>query len=120
MAPEKDSFRGQASEPVSISRGKEAHDAAFEAAVEQWAWRRMRTIRAFYLHLTAYSMINIVLLIVDYLTPGGLFFFFPLLIWGLVVALHAAHTYERLPWFTRDWESRKVQELVEERRAQRR
>lgn len=114
------SFQGKGSEPVSVLHGRDAHEVAFEAEVEKWAWRRMRSLRTFYAHLTVFAIINICVLVYDFVTPGRLFFFFPLLTWGLVLALHAAHTYERLPWFTRDWEKRKVQELIEERRAQRR
>jgi hypothetical protein len=110
--------RGAASEPVKLHPGVEVREAAREAEIEQWAWRRVRALRAFYTHLSIYTGINFILLLIDLFTPGGPWFFSPLLGWGLGVGMHAAQTYERLPWFTRDWEQRKVQELIELGRKQ--
>src|SRR5258708_6328706 len=47
-------MRGQGSEPVELRPGIGARDAAHSAEVEQWAWRRGRSLRGFYTHLPAY------------------------------------------------------------------
>ncbi len=91
-------MRGQGSEPVELRPGIGARDAAHFAEVEQWAWRRVRSLRGFYSHLTAYVIINFVLFLIDSTTPGPAWF------------------YEMLPWTTHDWEQRKVRELIESRR----
>ncbi len=83
--------------------------------IEQWAWRRVQALRAFYSHLCVYTIVNFLLLIVDLATPGDPWFFYPLLGWGLGLGMHAAQAFDRLPWFTRDWEQSKVQELIEMR-----
>ena len=79
------------------------------------AWRRVQALRAFYSHLCVYTIVNFLLLIVDLATPGDPWFFYPLLGWGLGLGMHAAQAFDRLPWFTRDWEQSKVQELIEMR-----
>ncbi len=116
MTVERRPARGAASEPVDLRPGIAAREAAEEARVERWAWRRVRAFKAFYTHLTVYSIMSFVMLVVDLIDPGGPWFFYPFLGWGLAVGMHALQTYERLPWFTRDWEQRKVQDLIDEAR----
>jgi hypothetical protein len=112
--------RGTGSEPVELLPGAGVRQAAREAEIEQWAWRRVKSLRFFYTHLTIYVILNFVILLIDISTPGDPWFYQVLLGWGLFVGLHAAHTYELLPWSSRDWEQRKVQELIEEQRERRR
>ena len=109
-------MRGAASEPVPLHAGIAVREAAHAAEVEQWAWRRIRSLRLFYNHLTIFVVVNFILLLIDVSTPGAPWFYQVLLGWGMFVGLHAAHTYELLPWTNRDWEQRKVKELIEERR----
>ncbi len=109
-------MRGQDSEPIPLSAGIAVREAARAAETEQWAWRRIKKLRLFYNHLTIFTIVNFILLLVDVSTPGAPWFYQVLLGWGLFVGLHAAHTYELLPWTNRDWEQRKVAELIEERR----
>jgi len=109
-------MRGQGSEPIKLSAGIAVREAARAAEAEQWAWRRIKSLRLFYNHLTIFVIVNFILLLVDVSTPGSPWFYQVLLGWGMFVGLHAAHTYELLPWTTRDWEQRKVRDLIEERR----
>ena len=113
---ERRQIRGEASEPESLHPGVAVREAARQQEFERWARGRVRALRNFYSHLSLFSVINLILLAVDLSTPGGPWFFYPLLGWGLVLGLHAAQTYQRLPWFTRDWEQRKFNELVEQER----
>lgn len=112
MTERKRSARGAASEPVELNPGASVRAAAKDVEAEQWAWRRVKALRAFYTHLTIYALVNFLLMLIDIATPGATWFFWPLLGWGLGLAMHAAQTFERLPWFTRDWEQRKVRELL--------
>lgn len=111
--------KGGGSEPIELHAGAGVREAAREIELEQWAWRRVKSLRIFYMHLTFYVFINLVLLLIDQSTPGDPWFYKVLLGWGLVIGLHAAYTYELLPWSTRDWEQRKVRELMEARRHRR-
>jgi len=108
--------RGTGSEPIEIAPGIGAREAAREAELEQWAWRRVKSLRLFYTHLSLFAIVNILLLLIDVSTPGDPWFYQVLLGWGLFVGLHAAYAYEMLPWTSRDWEQRKVQELMEQQR----
>ncbi len=113
MTEERRPAPGAASEPVKLHPGIAAREAAEQAEIERWAWRRVRALRVFYTHLTIFAIVSLAMLVVDLSTSGGPWFFYPFLGWGLVVGLHAVQTYERLPWFTRDWEQRKFQELID-------
>ena len=108
-------MRGQASEPVELRPGASAREAGRAAEVERWAWSRVRSLGRFYTHLSLFLIGNFALIMVDLSTPGETWFFIPLLAWGLVVGLHAAQAYEMLPWFSQDWEQRKVREFMEQK-----
>jgi 2TM domain len=104
--------RGQSSEPVELRPGVNVREQARIAEIEQWAWRRVRAMRAFYTHLTIFVGINLILFLVDTATAGPAWFYVPLLAWGLILALHGLHAYDLLPWTTQGWEQRKVRQLV--------
>jgi 2TM domain len=104
--------RGQGSEPVELRPGAFVREQARLAEIEQWAWRRVRAMRAFYTHLTIFVGINFILFLVDSATAGPAWFFVPMLGWGLLLALHGLHAYDLLPWTTQGWEQRKVRELI--------
>lgn len=108
--------RGGASEPVELRAGAGVREAAREVELEQWAWRKVQGLRLLYTHLTVFVFVNLVLLLIDASTPGDPWFYKILLGWGLLVGLHAAYTYELLPWATQNWEQRKARELMEQRR----
>ena len=63
-------MRGRDSEPVELRPGVSAREAARAAELEQWAWRRVRSLKAFYSHLTAYILVNFVLFLIDQTTAG--------------------------------------------------
>jgi len=108
--------KGGASEPVELRAGVGVREAAREVELEQWAWRKVKSLRLLYTHLSIFVFGNVALLLVDVSTPGEVWFYKVLIGWGLIVGLHAAYTYELLPWSTRDWEQRKVRELMDEQR----
>lgn len=109
-------MRGRDSEPVELRPGTGVREAAKQAELEQWAWRRVRALRLFYTHLTIYVLVNFILFMINSTTPGPMWFYAPLVGWGLLLGLHALHAYEMLPWTTHDWEQRKVRELMEKQR----
>jgi hypothetical protein len=104
--------RGQSSEPVELRPGTNVREQARVAEIERWAWRRVRSMRAFFTHLTIFVGINFILFLVDSATPGHAWFYIPLMSWGLLLALHGLHAYDLLPWTTQGWEQRKVRELI--------
>jgi hypothetical protein len=46
--------------------------------------------RGLYAHAIVYAIVNAVLFTIDYLTPGGPWFYWPLIGWGVGLAINAA------------------------------
>jgi len=109
------SMRGQGSEAVTVLPGPGAREAARLVELEQWAWRRVRSLRVFYNHATLYVVTNFVILLIDLSTRGSPWFYNVLLGWGLFLGLHALYAYELVPWSTLNWEQRAVRKLIEQR-----
>lgn len=75
------------------------------------ARRHVRALRGLYVHATVFALVNALLLAVDLLTPGGPWFFWPLLGWGVGLVTHALAVGGPRPWDAA-WEDRKVRELT--------
>jgi len=77
------------------------------------ATRRVQQLKGFYGHLAVYVIVNVFLLVINLLiSPHSLWFYWPLLGWGIGIALHAAVVLSNGTW-GRDWEARKVKELMD-------
>lgn len=82
------------------------------------ARKRAKELREFYGHLTTYLVVCTMLVVIDLVSTGaaaetilGLrWAFWPILGWGVFVAIHAANTFFG---FSGRWEDRKVDELYE-------
>ena len=78
------------------------------------AQKRVEDLKGFYGNLTSYVIVNTGLLILNLVTsPQHLWFYYPLLGWGIGVALHAMKVFNYMPILNRDWEERKIKELME-------
>ena len=81
----------------------------------QSAKKRVEALRRFYVHLTAYVLVNLLLCTINLLTsPDSLWFYWPLLGWGIAVALHALLVFGAGRRFGADWEEKKIEELMEQ------
>lgn len=79
------------------------------------ARRRARQLREFYTHLTVYIIVIFGLAILNLLvSPGDIWFIWPLFGWGIGVAAHAVHVYGPGKWLGADWEERTIWRLMEE------
>ena len=77
------------------------------------AKERVEKIKSFYSHLFVYIIVNLVLFIINMLTaPDALWFYWPLLGWGIGLLIHAFSVFgtKRI---LKDWEERKIIELME-------
>ena len=80
----------------------------------QKAKERVEMIKGFYIHLTVYVVVNILLFSINMLTsPGYLWFFWPLMGWGIAVVLHSLAVFSPNLGLGADWEQRKIKELME-------
>jgi hypothetical protein len=77
------------------------------------AQRRVKKLKKFYGNLIAYVLVNTMLIIINLLTsPGHLWFYWPLLGWGLGLAFQAFATFTQFSPLTEEWEERKIQEYM--------
>jgi len=67
-----------------------AEEARIRQAKAEIVTRRRQLKRQFIANLVAFVVVNAALFIVDRLTTGGTWFYWPLLVWGVAVAVHAA------------------------------
>lgn len=80
----------------------------------QKAKERVEAIRDFYIHLIAYVVVNLILFSINMIvSPDSLWFFWPLVGWGIGFAIHALSVFGFGPRFGADWEERKIRELME-------
>lgn len=78
------------------------------------AKKKVENIKGFYGNLAAFIVVNTVLLIVNLVTsPDHLWFYWPLMWWGLGVLFHGLKVFEVLPTLGKDWEERKIKEIMD-------
>jgi len=81
---------------------------------EERALYHVRRLRGFYHHVFFFVLINAGLAAINLLSrPEVLWFQWPLLGWGIGLALHGLSMLRRRPWLGADWEARKVREYLE-------
>lgn len=78
------------------------------------AKKKVENIKGFYVNLTSYIGVNIVLIFINlYTTPKHLWFYWPLMWWGIGVLFHGLKVFEVFPVFGKGWEERKIREIME-------
>ena len=77
------------------------------------AKKRVANLKSFYIHLTVYFLVNLMLFLVNIITDtSDLWFLYPLGGWGIGVAIHGLTTIS-LGNFGAEWEERKIKEYME-------
>ena len=89
-----------------------------EDEIARRAHRRLARLKAFYGHLTVYVAVNIMLHAINLLGSGRRYWaIWPLLGWGIAIALQAAATFDwPMRLLSPDWEERKLREYAEAER----
>ncbi len=78
------------------------------------ARKRVEEIKGFYGNLIAYVVVNIGLMVLNLLTyPGYLWFFWPMLGWGIGVLFHGMKVFNYMPFFGNEWEEKKIKEFMD-------
>src|SRR5215510_357656 len=81
------------------------------------ARRRVRQIRAFDLHCAIFAAVNIVLHIINFVTAPKVYWaFWPLLGWGIGLLAHGLASYRGMAFISKQWEERKIRELMDKDR----
>jgi hypothetical protein len=79
------------------------------------AKEKVEEIKAFYSHLVVYVVVNIGLFIINYVTsPGTFWFYWPLIGWGIGLAVHWTQVFGVSKILGNNWEKRKVKEIMDE------
>ena len=75
------------------------------------AKERVETLRGFYIHLTVYVIVNLGLFLINMImSPGNLWFFWPLMGWGIAIVMHALRVFGGT--LGSNWEEKKIAELM--------
>ena len=78
------------------------------------ARKRVEEIKGFYGNLIAYIVVNIGLMVINLLTsPTYLWFFWPMLGWGIGVLFHGMKVFNYMPFFGKEWEEKKIKEFMD-------
>ncbi|WP_278035300.1 2TM domain-containing protein [Flavobacterium nitratireducens] len=78
------------------------------------AQKKVKKLKDFYSHLLTYVIVVSFLAFINfYYTPQYLWFIWTLMGWGIGVLFHALGTFEIIPFFGKDWEQKKINELIE-------
>ena len=78
------------------------------------AKKRVEEIKGFYANLVSYIVVNCFLIVINLFTsPQYLWFFWPLLWWGIGVIFHGLKVFNYMPFFNKDWEERKIKEFMD-------
>jgi two-component sensor histidine kinase len=97
--------------------GEGAPPAGAEQAAYWHAFKRVRALRGFYKHLAVYLVVNTVLIVVNLLSPSGRpWSLWPLAGWGFAVLVHGLTVWGGTFWLGREWEQRKIAELLSRER----
>ena len=81
------------------------------------AKKKVESIKGFYGNLVAYVLVNAILIFINlYTSPKYLWFFWPLMWWGAGVVFHGLKVFEVFPVLGKDWEEKKIKELMEKER----
>lgn len=79
---------------------------------EAWARKQAKEQRDFYSHLAVYAGIMVLLFFIDLLSGESWWFFWPMLGWGIGVAVHGITVFGESR-FGPAWEDRKTQQILE-------
>ncbi len=79
------------------------------------AKKRVEEIKGFYGNLSSYVVVISTLAIINLCTsPEYLWFFWPMLGWGIGVIFHGLRVFNYMPFLGSDWEEKKIAEIMEQ------
>jgi len=79
------------------------------------AKKKVENIKGFYANLLAYCLVIPFLFFINYMTsPGHWWFYWPMFGWGVGLAFHAFGVFGNNLIFGKDWEERKINEILKE------
>lgn len=78
------------------------------------AKKRVEDIKGFYVHLLVYIAVNLGIFLINLLTSPGVWWFkWALIGWGMGLAAHGLSVFVFSSIMSKDWEEKKIKELME-------
>lgn len=78
------------------------------------AKKRLDELKGFYGHLLSYVLVIPFLILINYMTYWGYkWFWWPMLGWGIGLAVHALGVFGKDKIFGKEWEERKIKEYMD-------
>lgn len=74
---------------------------------------RVKELKGLYTHVVIFILVNTGLFVINLLSGGSWWFFWPLLGWGIGLGAHAVNVLGFGGTLGRDWEERKTRELMD-------
>jgi hypothetical protein len=88
-----------------------------EQKLMEAARRHVQAKKGFYIHVVLYIVVNLGLFLINELTsPHVLWFYWPLLGWGVALIIHAIVLFGFGNWFGNDWEERQIKEYLRKKK----
>ena len=85
-----------------------------EEIKHQRAKKRAEALRGFYIHFGVYVLVNLFLFLLNIITsPARLWFYWPLLGWGIAIVAQALSVFGSGRLFGAGWEEKKIREIME-------
>jgi hypothetical protein len=99
-------------ENIMVCRSRLTEDPNLSVA-ERDARRQVHGLRRFYNHLVVFAVVSAGLAAINLVaSPARLWFYWPVLGWGVWLVLHAFATFARGRWLGADWEERKIKQFM--------
>lgn len=87
----------------------------FDKIAYDRAKRKVREIKGFYINLACYLLVMPIIIYINLtVMPEFQWFWFSLIGWGVGVLSHAMAAFGYYPFLRRDWEERKLKQLMDE------
>ena len=79
------------------------------------AKKKVEILKGFYSNLLAYCLVIPFLIFINLMTsPHHLWFWYPMIGWGIGIVFHAFGVFNKTSFFGTNWEDKKIQEYMEE------
>ena len=80
----------------------------------QRAQKQVENIKGFYGHLVSFVFVMFFLVVINLkYSPQYLWFFWPMLGWGIGLLFHGLKAFNYSPFLGKDWENRKIKEFMD-------
>ena len=86
----------------------------FDSEKYEKAKKRVKELKGFYSHLASYVAVIPVLIFINlFFSPMHIWFYWPMLGWGVGLLFHAVGVFNMFAFLGKEWEQNKINEILE-------